>query len=87
MFFLYWEEVDLCKRVQDLGFQVWATGKAVAHHIGGASSSSIEATVHGCIPIHFYQSRYYYMTKHFGWVAATLADVSDFFFNDVADNC
>lgn len=78
-FFLYWEETDLCKRVEDLGFEVWALGEAVAHHVGGASSSSADGTrIGGCIAKHYFQSRYYYMRKHHGWLAATSAEALEF---------
>ena len=68
-FFLYYEETDLCKRVLDRSWELWAVGEAVAHHVGGASSKqkAPELEAGGCIPSHFYQSRYYYLTKHYGW--------------------
>lgn len=77
-FFLYWEETDLCKRVEDMGFEVWALGTAVAHHVGGASSNDDEAKIEGSIAKHYFQSRYYYMIKHHGWLAATIAEVFEF---------
>lgn len=77
-FFLYWEETDLCKRAEHAGYEVWAVGKAVAYHIGGASSASDETAVHGCIAKHYYQSRYYYMVKHHGRLLASLADITEF---------
>jgi N-acetylglucosaminyl-diphospho-decaprenol L-rhamnosyltransferase len=75
-FFLYWEETDLCKRVQDAGFGVWALGTALARHVVGASSRPEKRF----LPIakHYFQSRYYYMAKHYGWLAATAAEVSEF---------
>jgi len=33
----YYEDVDLCKRVADLGFKVWYEGAAVAHHFEGGT--------------------------------------------------
>lgn len=77
-FFLYWEETDLCQRVEDLGFETWAVGTAVAHHIGGASSADDDTRISGCIAKHYYQSRRYYMIKHHGWLAATLAELGEF---------
>ncbi|RFO98007.1 hypothetical protein DIC66_04585 [Rhodoferax lacus] len=77
-FFLYWEEVDLCKRIEDSGLGVWALPEAVAWHIGGVSSSQDASRIEGCISEHFYQSRRYYMVKHHGWVAATVAEVCEF---------
>lgn len=68
-FFLYYEETDLCKRALDRSWELWAVGEAAAGHAGGASSSkeAPEVEAGGCIPSHFYQSRYYYLTKHHGW--------------------
>lgn len=77
-FFLYWEETDLCKRAEDMGFEIWALGTALAHHIGGASSAQDKTRIGGCIAKHYFQSRYYYMVKHHGWLAATIADAGEF---------
>ena len=77
-YFLYWEEMDLCHRAEDMGFQTWALGEAVAKHTGGASSVDDETRFAGCIGEHFYQSRRYYMIKHHGWLAATLAELGEF---------
>jgi len=78
-FFLYWEETDVCKRAEDLGFEVWALGTAVAHHVGGASSSPADGTrIGGCIAKHYFESRYYYMRKHHGWLAAAGAEALEF---------
>jgi len=79
-YFLYWEEMDLCHRVADAGYQTWALGSALANHICGASSVNDESRIAGCIGVHFYQSRRYYMIKHHGWLAATLAELGEFAF-------
>ena len=77
-FFLYWEETDLCKRAEDLGYEVWALGKAVTHHVGGASAPREDSTrIGGCIAKHYFQSRFYYMTKHHGWLAAVSAEAGE----------
>lgn len=78
VFFLYWEETDICKRAEDVGYSTFAVGSAVANHIGGASSSSADNRINGCISKHYFQSRYYYMIKHHGWLAATAAEVIEF---------
>lgn len=77
-FFLYWEEMDLCLRAEELGFETWAVGTAVAHHVGGASSSPDDTRVGGCIARHYYQSRAYYMVKHHGWLATGFAETGEF---------
>lgn len=77
-FFLYWEEMDVCLRAEDMGFETWAAGTAVAHHVGGASTSIDDTRIGGCIAKHYYQSRYYYMAKHHGRFAATIAELGEF---------
>lgn len=70
-FFLYFEETDLCRRVAARGAQLWAVGEAVIEHVGGASAKSTGETIESsCIAQHFYQSRFYYLIKHFGWFRA-----------------
>lgn len=76
-FFLYWEEIDVCQRADDLGFETWAVGVAVANHIGGASSTEDDTRISGCIAKHYYQSRRYYMLKHHSWLVATIAELGE----------
>lgn len=77
-FFMYWEETDVCRRAEAGGFETWAVGDACAHHVGGASSSADDRKVGGCIAVHYYQSRFYYMAKHHGTVAASIAEFGEF---------
>lgn len=80
-FFLYWEETDLCRRVLDAGHEIWAIPQAVVHHIGGVSAAEESSDrVKGCIAEHYYKSRHYYFRKHFGLVAAAMADVGEAIF-------
>lgn len=76
-FFLYWEEVDLCRRAEYAGFETWALGTAVAQHVVGASSGGAPR-VGTAVAKHYYQSRYYYMAKHHGWLAASTAELAEF---------
>ena len=73
-FFLYWEEIDLCRRAEHAGFENWVLGTALAHHVVGASSGGVPR-VGAAVAKHYYQSRYYYMAKHHGWLAATAAEL------------
>jgi GT2 family glycosyltransferase len=77
-YFMYWEEIDVCKRADDLGSQTWAVGTAEARHVGGASSGVDDTRISGCIARHYYQSRRYYMVKHHGWFAATACELAEF---------
>jgi GT2 family glycosyltransferase len=40
-FFLYYEEVDLCRRVAQAGYEIWYWPDVVIEHIGGASSKTL----------------------------------------------
>ena len=40
-FFLYYEEVDLCRRLKGAGLQIWYWPDIVVTHIGGASSRQL----------------------------------------------
>ncbi|MDD5274116.1 MAG: glycosyltransferase family 2 protein, partial [Methylovulum sp.] len=41
-FFLYYEEVDLCRRIHDANFNVYYWPELVITHIGGASSETVD---------------------------------------------
>lgn len=75
-FFLYFEETDLWRRCAHAGAEIWVVPEARSRHDGGASvRATQERTVHGDIARHFFQSRFYYLSKHFGSAVAVSADV------------
>lgn len=41
-FFLYYEEVDLCKRIKAAGYEVWYLPEIVVIHLGGESSKTLK---------------------------------------------
>ncbi len=61
-FFMYWEEVDLCKRYADKGLNTHYLSKAQAVHKGQESTRRSKSTLDGI----FSKSRFHYMHKHFG---------------------
>ncbi|MDR2391299.1 MAG: hypothetical protein LBE84_06450, partial [Planctomycetota bacterium] len=63
-FFIYYEEVDLCKRVVDAGGEVWFRPEARVTHLGGASCESPSAVDR--MPGYLRRSRSQYFAKHFG---------------------
>jgi N-acetylglucosaminyl-diphospho-decaprenol L-rhamnosyltransferase len=80
-FFLYFEETDLLRRAMGEGAEIWCVGEAVAQHIGGASARAAGAMpAGGCIPEHFFRSRFYYLVKHFGWFQAVSSELVDWSF-------
>lgn len=40
-FFLYFEEVDLCRRIKSAGYEIWFWPDVVVSHVGGASTKLI----------------------------------------------
>jgi N-acetylglucosaminyl-diphospho-decaprenol L-rhamnosyltransferase len=64
-FFLYCEDMDLCRRVQLAGFRIVFEPSALAQHVGGASSSS-----RGALLAVLATSRMRYADLHRGRAAA-----------------
>ncbi len=68
-FFMYFEESDLCKRINQLGYKIIYYPKAKITHLVGMSNkdkTSIESI--------FEKSRYYYLKKNYGNTKALLAE-------------
>jgi len=60
-FFLYWEDIDLCKRIRDTGFRLRYIPKPVAvHHWGRSTAKAPDFVLREA-----YCSRIYYFGKHF----------------------
>ena len=79
MYFLYFEETDLCRRVAQKGFELWAVGEAVAHHEGSVSAKQTgQSFVASCIAEHYFQSRFYYLRKFHGLAAAVFTEVTEY---------
>jgi len=80
-FFLYFEETDLCHRAHGAGWEIWTVGEAVGEHMNAASAATTDSVMHGdTIAEHYYRSRYYYLTKHFGRIAAATAEIGELAF-------
>ncbi|NUM25381.1 MAG: glycosyltransferase family 2 protein [Candidatus Buchananbacteria bacterium] len=60
-FFIWFEEVDLCKRSKDAGWEVWYTPDAELIHYGGQSFRQVGTWKKQKI---FFQSAIYYFRKH-----------------------
>jgi len=59
-FFLYWEDVDLCKRMADKGWKViYYPSATVEHTVGGSSQRNLVRSV-----FEFHKSAYLYFGKH-----------------------
>jgi len=79
-FFLYFEETDLCRRARQAGWEIWTVGEAIAEHVNAASAKATKAPMMAdTISEHYFQSRFYYLIKHFGWPAAVMAEAGELF--------
>jgi GT2 family glycosyltransferase len=67
-FFMYSEELDLCRRAVDAGWQVVYLPAAVVTHYEGKSSEQVVAARH----IRFHSSRVRYVQKYHGRLAAAV---------------
>jgi GT2 family glycosyltransferase len=77
-FFLYFEETDLCKRAIAAGYELWAVGQATARHAGGTAAKGTGRKLYrASIAEHYFRSRFYYLIKHFGWIAAVWTDLAE----------
>lgn len=77
-FFLYFEETDLCRRILARGSEIWAVPEAVARHRDGEIARSTRRDMfNGCIAQHYFESRFYYLVKHYGWPVAALTEAAD----------
>jgi GT2 family glycosyltransferase len=61
-FFIYTEEIDLCRRLADRGWHLyWIPGSVIVHH-GGASTAQVAPRMF----LELYHSKVQYFRKHFG---------------------
>jgi GT2 family glycosyltransferase len=68
-FFLFLEEIDLCKRINDSGGKIYIVPKSIIYH-NGKESSGNEFNIELCRNWHWMWSLYYYNYKHFGLLSA-----------------
>ena len=70
-FFLYLENVDLCKRVRKSGEKIFVIKNSLINHLGGSSTNKI---LHDKIEYlrnwHWMWSKFYYSRKHYGYLIA-----------------
>ena len=71
-FFMYSEELDLCRRIKELGWQIHYLPDATVIHYEGKSSEQVVAARHH----HFYRSRLRYVHKYHGKAAAHLVRIA-----------
>lgn len=75
-FFLYYEEVDLCRRFAAAGWQIWYRPEIIVRHLGGESSKTVEnqeiSTSGSQLVLWRMRSALLYYRKHHGRLGAWL---------------
>jgi len=76
-FFMYFEDVDYCRRVRDAGWKVlyWPRAKIV-HFLGGSSGFSRSKERKKRAPEYYYISRSRYFKKHYGQLGLLIANIA-----------
>lgn len=73
-YFLYFEEIDFCRRVGNCRWQVWYTPDAQVMHIEGVSTGIRGARKRR--PAYWYASRRRYLSRQYGILGLVLADLA-----------
>ena len=77
-FFLFLEEIDLCKRIKQSGGKIFVIQNSKIHHLGKQASENI-LNIELCRNWHWMWSLFYYNYKHFGIITAYRAAIIRFF--------
>lgn len=73
-YFLYFEDVDLCRRAKKMGWSCWYVPQSRVIHFVGQSSGVSDMRRSVRLPKYWFDSRRHYFLKHHGWWYAALAD-------------
>ena len=66
-FFIYLEEIDLCKRLKEKNKKIYLDKKVIVHHIGGSShNKNIDYELELSRNWHWMWSLFYFNKKHYG---------------------
>jgi hypothetical protein len=75
-YFMYYEEVDFCKRAQQAGWECWYVPQSrVIHLVGQASGINSADTKPKRRPDYVFESRLRYFQKHHGRLYSIFADI------------
>jgi hypothetical protein len=76
-FFLYYEEVDLCRKIKKLGFKICYWADVIVIHVGGESSKTIKdqnfASKGSQLTLWRMRSQLLYYRKHYGYMGTWLS--------------
>lgn len=75
-FFMYFEDIDFCRRVRAAGWGIINEPKAKTYHIGGGSSNvTTSIASRRRVPKYYYESRTRYYYKYYGYVGLISANI------------
>jgi hypothetical protein len=75
-FFMYFEDIELCRRAQRAGWEIIHNPEARVVHLRGGSSPVKKRTLERKrLPRYYYASRTRYFYLAYGWLGLTLANV------------
>ena len=77
-FFLFLEEIDLCKRIKNSGGKIFVAMNSKVQH-SGKQASEYSLNIELCRNWHWMWSLFYYNYKHFGVFVAYKVTISKFF--------
>ena len=77
-FFLFLEEIDLCKRIKNSGGKIFVAMNSKVQH-SGKQASEYSLNIELCRNWHWMWSLFYYNYKHFGALVAYKVTISKFF--------
>ena len=70
-FFIYLEEIDLCKRLKKNGKKIYLDKNIIIHHLGGKShNQSVEFEMELSRNWHWMWSTFYFNKKHYGYLSS-----------------
>lgn len=76
-YFLYYEEVDFCRRAKLAGWSCWYLPESrVIHLVGQSSGVTNSSAATKRRPPYWYESRKRYFVRHLGWTGFFLADLA-----------
>jgi len=68
-FFIYLEEIDLCKRIKNKNRKIYLDKSIIIHHLGGSShNQSINEEMELSRNWHWMWSTFYFNKKHYGYL-------------------
>ena len=78
-FFIYLEEIDLCKRIRKKDKKIFLNKKIIIDHIGGSShNKEIDYEMELSRNWHWMWSKFYFNKKHYGYIYALLSISGNF---------